>query len=243
MLGYTLAALGGALLVALGVLIGSLLRSPVVPERPTALPPAILAAPPLPDRPVVIATDSSVKPGAPDVADVGPVRSETAPPRPVAKPRAARLRRFAVTASEGSASPIRYCARVDQTRFRPAAPNGSAEANVRLDAEFMRLKISVPDGGGADGRPAVARVLFENGGDSSVLLDRLEVASASGGLRRATGAAGAMFPIRIPAGGLKEIYRYPLALDAGETGARQFVVVDRDGDSWGATLRPVPCGN
>ncbi len=102
------------------------------------------------------------------------------------------------------------------------------------------MKISVPEGAGADGRPAVARVLFENGGDSSVLLDRLEVASASGGLRR---AAGATFPVRIPAGGLKEIYRYPLALTAGQTGAREFVVVDRDGDSWGATLRPIPCTN
>jgi hypothetical protein len=62
----------------------------------------------------------------------------------------------------------------------------------------------------------------------------------SGGLRR---AAGATLPVRIPAGGLKEIFRYPLTLAAGETGARQFVAVDRDGDSWGATLRPVPCGN
>ena len=235
-LGYTLAAVAGALLVAVGVLLGSLVRAPEVRERPAAVSTAILTAPSVPDRPVVIAGDiPAPRLSAPDVADAGPVRSETVAPRPVAKPRRDRMRRLAV-----AISPIRYCARVDQTPFRPAPPNGSAEGNVRSDAEFMRVKISVPQGAGADGRPAVARVLFENGGDSSVLLDRLEVASASGGLRR---AAGAMFPVRIPAGGLKEIYRYPLPLTGGETGAREFVVVDRDGDSWGATLRPVPCGN
>src|SRR6185295_3259304 len=110
------------------------------------------------------------------------------------------------------------------------------EGTVRSDAELMRLKISVPEGAGADAGPAVARILFENGGDSSILLDRLEVASPSRDLRL---AAGATLPVRIPAGGLKEIYRYPLT----ESGARQFVVVDHAGDSWGATLRPIPCGN
>jgi hypothetical protein len=111
---------------------------------------------------------------------------------------------------------------------------------LRSDAEFMRMKISVPEVAAADGHPAVASVFFENGGDSSVLLDRLEVTSAKGELRP---VSGAMVPVRVPAGGLKEIYRFPLTLSRGETETRQFVVADRDGDSWGATLRLVPCEN
>ena len=241
-LGYTLAAVAGALLVALGVLLGSLVRSPEVRQLPAPIRTTTLAAPAVPDRPVAIAPESSrVKPAMPEIAEARPDRTEAAPPRHVEKSRPAGMRRPAAAAiSHGNVSSIRYCARVDQRPFRPAAPNGSAEGNVRSDAEFMRVKISVPEGAGADGRPAVARVLFENGGDSSVLLDHLDVASAGGALRR---ASGSMFPVRIAAGGLKEIYRYPLALTGGQTGAREFVVVDRDGDSWGATLRPVPCGN
>ena len=176
----------------------------------------------------------------PAIVEAPPVRAEAATPRRVEKPGPARMRRPAVAIPEGSAPTVRYCARVDETPFRPASANGSAEGSVRSDAELMHLKISVPEGAGADAGPAVARILFENGGDSSILLDRLEVASASSDLRL---AAGAPLPIRIPAGGLKEIYRYPLTLAPGDTGARQFVVVDRNGDSWGATLRPVPCGN
>jgi hypothetical protein len=239
-LGYTLAAVAGALLVALGVLLGSLVRSPEAPQRPASVRTTTLAAPPVSDRPIAIAPDNPpAKPAMPPIAEA-PVRAEAAAPRRVEKPRPARMRRPAVAISEGSAPTVRYCARVDETPFRPASANGSAEGSVRSDAELMHLKISVPEGAGADAGPAVARILFENGGDSSILLDRLEVASASSDLRR---AAGATLPIRIPAGGLKEIYRYPLTLAPGETGARQFVVVDRDGDSWGAMLHPVPCGN
>lgn len=239
-LGYTLAAVAGALLVALGVLLGSLVRSPEAPERPASARTTTLAAR-VPDRPIAAAPDNSpAKPAMPAIVEAPPVRAEAATPRRVEKPGPARMRRPAVAISEGSAPTVRYCARVDETPFRPASANGSAEGSVRSDAELMHLKISVPEGAGADAGPAVARILFENGGDSSILLDRLEVASASSDLRR---AAGATLPIRIPAGGLKEIYRYPLTLAPGDTGARQFVVVDRDGDSWGATLRPVPCGN
>jgi len=240
-LGYTLAAVAGALLVALGVLLGSLVRSPEARQPPAPVRTITLAAPAVPDRPVAIAPESSpVKPPMPEIAEARPDRTEDATPRRAEKPRPARMRRPAVAMSGDSAPTVRYCARVDEMPFRPAAASGSAEGTVRSDAELMRLKISVPEGAGADAGPAVARILFENGGDSSILLDRLEVASASGSLRR---AAGATLPVRIPAGGLKEIYRYPLTLAAGKTGARQFVVVDRDGDSWGATLRPVPCGN
>ena len=241
-LGYTLAAVAGALLVALGVLLGSLVRSPEAPEGPASVRTTTFAAP-VPDRPIAAAPDtlnSPAKPAMLAIVEAPPVRAVAAMPRRVEKPGPARMRRPAVAISEGSAPTVRYCARADETPFRPASANGSAEGSVRSDAELMHLKISVPEGADADAGPAVARILFENGGDSSILLDRLEVASASSDLRR---AAGATLPIRIPAGGLKEIYRYPLTLAPGDTGARQFVVVDRDGDSWGATLRPVPCGN
>jgi hypothetical protein len=140
-----------------------------------------------------------------------------------------------------TAAPIRYCAQVDETVFRPAGLDEAAGRTLRLDAGFMRMIISVPEDGGAeDGHPAFASIFFENGGDSSVLLDRLEVTSPKGALRPVPGAA---LPARVPAGGLKEIYRYPLPLSRGETDTRQFVVRDRNGDSWGVTVRLVPCEN
>jgi hypothetical protein len=131
----------------------------------------------------------------------------------------------AVRKAPAEDSAIGRCARLEETAFHPAG--------MRPDAEFMRMKISVPPD------TAVASVLFENGGDSAVLLDRLDVATPDGGLRP---VSDAVMPARVPAGGLKEIYRYPLPRSRGETG-RRFVVVDRDGDSWEATLRLVPCGS
>jgi hypothetical protein len=240
-LGYAVAAGAGALLVALGVRIGSLVRSPEFAGRRAPLRTAILTASSSSGKAVAIGGNSPASPRpVPAVVDAGPAQSDTATHRRVAKPKPGRSRLPAVAMPEGGVSPIRHCARVDETPFHAAALDQVGGRALRSDAEFMRMKISVPEVAAADGHPAVASVFFENGGDSSVLLDRLEVTSAKGELRP---VSGAMVPVRVPAGGLKEIYRFPLTLSRGETETRQFVVADRDGDQWGATLRLVPCEN
>jgi hypothetical protein len=87
--------------------------------------------------------------------------------------------------------------------------------------------------------PTFVALSFENGGDTSVHLRRLEE-SRSGRRLRILGAA---VPASVPAGGLKELYRFPVAVADGETSERRFVAVDRKGDSWTAAVELVPCEN
>lgn len=263
-LGYAMAAGAGALLVAIGALIGSLIRWPEFTRRPAVLGTSILTASsssgkalaiggnsPASPPAAALPTRSGNVPAAPAVVAVGPASPDTATHRRVAKPGPGRSRlpagtmpgdRIPVEKSDEfrTAAPIRYCAQVDETVFRPAGLDEVTGRTLRCDAGFMRMIITVPEDAAADGHPAFASVFFENGGDSSVLLDRLEVTSSKGVLAPVSGAA---LPARVAAGGLKEIYRYPLTLFRGETDGRQFVVVDRNGDSWGATLRLVHCEN
>jgi hypothetical protein len=219
--GYAAAAAAGALAVAFGVLLGSRDGSPDPEARPARVARAVpaaassppLSAPPAPPAsvPAAVAAADSTLPVATrrQIPKPGPVRARVAP----------------VRNAPAEESGIGRCTRVEDTVFHATG--------MRPDAEFMRMKISVPPD------TAMASVFFENGGDSAVLLDRLEFASAEGSLRP---VSDAVLPARVPAGGLKEIYRYPLARSRGETG-RRFVLVDRDGDSWEATLRLVPCGS
>ena len=131
----------------------------------------------------------------------------------------------------------RYCARVDETVFHPPASDDPGTA-VRPDGGLMRVIVSID--GVAEGYPGFISVLFENGGDSSVVLDRLESSSSGGALRP---VSSAHLPTRVAAGGLREIYRYPLSPSPGDPDGRRFVVVDPKGDSWSTTVRRVPCEN
>jgi hypothetical protein len=126
---------------------------------------------------------------------------------------------------------------VDETLFHPPASD-DPETVVRPDGGLMRVIVSID--GVAEGYPGFISVLFENGGDSSVVLDRLESSSSGGALRP---VSSAHLPARVAAGGLRELYRYPLSPSAGEPDGRRFVVVDPKGDSWSATVRRVPCEN
>ena len=249
-LGYGAAAVVGAFLAAFGVVIGSgTTRLPVPGSGPLAesaqatLSVPVLPPPPPPERPnsrppqpkparvaAVVVVDSPERVAAP------PAR----PKRPRAEPRIAvasldrELPKRAVLPVGDSA---RRCARVDETVFHSPASD-RPETAVRPDGRLMRLLVSVD--GVADGHPGFISVLFENGGDSPVVLDRLESSASRGAFRP---VSGAHLPAHVAAGGLREIYRYPLTPSPGEPDGRRFVVGDPKGDTWSATVRRVPCEN
>jgi hypothetical protein len=247
--GYAAAAGVGALLAAFGVWIGS--RTPRVsvpgsgplgesvqatlsiPVLPPAPPPKVVESrPPQPEPariPAVVVVDSPERVAAP--------AARPKHPRPALRIAAASPGR---ELPKGGISPVtspRYCARVDETLFHPPASD-DPETVVRPDGGLMRVIVSID--GVAEGYPGFISVLFENGGDSSVVLDRLESSSSGGALRP---VSSAHLPARVAAGGLRELYRYPLSPSAGEPDGRRFVVVDPKGDSWSATVRRVPCEN
>ena len=97
----------------------------------------------------------------------------------------------------------------------------------------MRLLVTV------SAPPTFATVSFENGGDTSVYLQRLEESTSGHGFRMIRAA----LPAAVSAGGLKELLRYPVAPGEAETHERRFVAVDRRGDSWTAAVELVPCRN
>jgi hypothetical protein len=104
----------------------------------------------------------------------------------------------------------------------------------------MRLLFTVSGNDVIAGRPVLVTVSFENGGDTSVHLQKVEESTSGGGFRPIAGAA---LPASVLPGGLKELYRYPLTPKGGTAYTRQFVVVDRKGDSWKAGLDLAPCPN
>jgi hypothetical protein len=104
----------------------------------------------------------------------------------------------------------------------------------------MRLLFTVSGDSAVRGRPMLVTVTFENGGDTSVHLLRLEASTSRGEFRAIEGAA---LPAFVLPGGLKELYRYPVELPNVEPYSRQFAVVDRKGDSWKAGIELGPCQN
>lgn len=248
--GYAAAAAVGALLAAFGVLIGSRTPRLSVPgSGPLAESVhASLSVPLLPPAPAAKVVESRPPQSEPArLPAVVVVDSPERIPAPPARPKRPRPALRIAAASpdrelpKAGTSPVadspRYCARVDETVFHPPASN-DPETAVRPDGELMRVIVSID--GVAEGYPGFISVLFENGGDSSVALDRLESSSSGVALRP---VSGAHLPARIAAGGLREIYRYPLSPSAGEPDGRRFVVVDPKGDSWSTTVRRVPCEN
>lgn len=170
-------------------------------------------------------------------SSVRPLRS--ARPGPRTAQRVDKLVASRAIAIEPTIASTRYCARVGDTVFRQASSTGAddpedlAAQAPRADSGLMRILFTV------SAPPTFVALSFENGGDTSVHLRRLEE-SRSGRRLRILGAA---VPASVPAGGLKELYRFPVAVADGETSERRFVAVDRKGDSWTAAVELVPCEN
>jgi serine/threonine-protein kinase len=155
------------------------------------------------------------------------------------------------SASEGlpAAAPgpkMHYCPQFDDTVYKqgvtrdvPTGFEGMAAKAPRPDSGLMRLAVSLSKERPMDDEPFSVAVRFENGGDARVDVQRVEESSSRGGMRPVAGAA---VPVSVSAGGVKEIYRYPLTLSGGDAYTKQFVLSDGKGDSWRTTLRIVPCG-
>ena len=142
---------------------------------------------------------------------------------------------------------MRYCPQFDDTVYKqgvtkdvPSGFEGMASKAPRPDSGLMRLGVSLSKDHPMDDEPFVVAVRFENGGDARVDVQRLEESSSRGGMRP---VGGASVPTSVSPGGVKEIYRYPLTLSAGEPYIKQFVVSDGKGDSWRTGIRIVPCGD
>jgi hypothetical protein len=103
---------------------------------------------------------------------------------------------------------------------------------------MMRVTVSLSTAHPVPGKPFLVTLGFENGGDYSVQIQRVEE-STSGRFRP---VAGALVPASVAPGGLKELYRYWASL-SGQPYEKEFAVVDRNGDTWKAAVRLVPCEN
>jgi len=142
---------------------------------------------------------------------------------------------------------MHYCPQFDDTVYKqgvtkdvPAGFEGMAAKAPRPDSGLMRIAVSLTKDRPMDDEPFSVAVRFENGGDARVDVQRVEESSSRGGMRAVAGAA---VPVSVSAGGVKEIYRYPLTLSGGDAYTKQFVVSDGKGDSWRTTLRIVPCSD
>jgi hypothetical protein len=142
---------------------------------------------------------------------------------------------------------MRYCPLFERTAYEqgvvrdvPTGFDDMATKAPRPDSGLMKIGISLSTEKPLDDQPFAVVVRFENGGDSRVDLRRLEESASRGGTRPVAGAA---VPVSVSPGGVKELYRYPLALSAGEPYSKQFTAIDGKGDSWRAGFRMVPCGD
>ena len=154
-------------------------------------------------------------------------------------PRPEKLAANRTDVIEPTLASTRYCAQVGETVFRQGPPVDAddpqdlAAQAPRADAGLMRILFTV------SAPPSFATVSFENGGDTSVHLQRLEESTSGPGFR----VLRAPLPASVSPGGLKELFRYPLAAGEAKTFPRDFVAVDRRGDSWTAAVELVPCEN
>lgn len=263
--GYLIAAAVGALLVGFGILLGGLVRGmePWLQQRSSRA--SVVDSRPAVSRAThgtagTAIVSSSVSNDAPafprsseatSVISAGDAEAETSPAgsssvRSVAKPSSISPRRSArpLVAIRAEAvlpalASTRYCARSGETVFRPRPLTGVDDSEdlaaqaPRPDSGLMRLLFTV------SAPPTFATVSFENGGDTSVFLQRLEQSTNGREFRVVRGA----LPASVSAGGVKELLRYPVAPGENETYERRFVAVDRRGDSWTASVELVPCPN
>jgi hypothetical protein len=260
--GYLVAAAVGALLVAFGVFLGGLVRGmepwlqqrgsdAALDSRPQLRATREAVAVPVASDAVSGATAVIASRHAPEQSSAEPSGDRTidkpssVAPRRSARPKArtAHLEEKLVASRAEAAEPTlastRYCARVGDTVFRPGHLTVAGESEdiaaqpPRADSGLMRLlfTVSLP--------PTFATVSFENGGDTSVYLQRLEESTSGHGFRVVTAA----LPASVSAGGVRELFRYPVAPGKHETYERQFVAVDRRGDSWTAAVELAPCQN
>ena len=263
--GYLIAAAVGALLVGFGILLGGLVRGmePWLQQRSSRA--SVVDSRPAVSRATHGAADIAIESGsvsndAPavsrssEVASVISARDARPEPssagssgvRSVAKPASVSPRRSArpLVASRAEAvlptlASIRYCAQSGETVFRPAPLTGVDDSEdlaaqaPRPDSGLMRLLFTV------SAPPTLATVSFENGGDTSVFLQRLEESTNGRGFR----VVRAALPASVSAGGVKELLRYSVAPGESETYERRYLAVDRRVDSWTASVELVPCPN
>jgi hypothetical protein len=138
----------------------------------------------------------------------------------------------------------RYCSSVGETVFAPSQQDAAGFEGVvgsvlRADAAMMRVAVSLSVERPVEGRPFFISLGFENGGDYSVQIRRVEESTSAGRFRP---IAGALVPATVAPGGLKELHRYRVSL-SGQSFEKEFAVVDRSGDAWKAAVRLVPCEN
>lgn len=269
MLGYAIAAAAGALL---GLLIASAFgaggssarneipanpRSSVASLRASSL----LRSDPEPSAPesgsIGIPSDAGINSSAePDRSSSNPAQSVMRKVERKALVRPATRRdsgRESRTAPESQSVPVahaqlpfgntRYCSSVGETVFASSNRNADLDGIVgsvpRADAAMMRVAVSLSAEQPLEGHPFFISLGFENGGDYSVQIRRLEESTSGGQFRP---IAGALVPATVAPGGLKELYRHRMSL-SGQPYAKEFTVVDRNGDAWKAAVRLVPCEN
>lgn len=138
----------------------------------------------------------------------------------------------------------RYCSSVGETVFASSQQNaagfeGLDGSVLRADAAMMRVAVGLSAERPLEGQPFFITLGFENGGDYSVQIRRLEESTSAGEFRP---IAGALVPASVAPGGLKELHRYRVSL-SGQSFEKEFAVVDRNGDTWKAAVRLVPCEN
>lgn len=142
---------------------------------------------------------------------------------------------------------MRYCPLFERTAYEqgvvkdvPTGFEDMATKAPRPDSGLMKIVISLSTEKPLDDQPFAVVVRFENGGDSRVDLRRLEESASRGGTRP---VAAPSVPVSVSPGGMKELYRYQIALSAGEPYSKQFIAIDGKGDSWRTGFRMVPCGD
>ena len=273
MLGYAIAAVFGAVVgVLIAAALGAggsparnetppKPRSSVVSLRANAVSPGEPDSSASASEPIGLPSDAGIS------SSVGPDRASSNPAQSVMRgvePKA--LRRPATRRDSGreSLTPVKtlpivvsrdatwvqlpvgntqYCSSVGETVF--ASSQGAADdfegvagPVLRADAAMMRVAVTLSVERPLEGQPFFISVAFENGGDYSVQIQRVEE-STSGRFRP---IAGALVPVSVAPGGLKELHRSRTSL-SGQPYEREFAVVDRNGDTWKAAVRLVPCEN
>jgi hypothetical protein len=149
-----------------------------------------------------------------------------------------------VAAREPRKAKARYCSELEETNYKQGVTKevaaGFQERGARAprpDAGLMQVKISVLPEHPSEGEPTFLSVKFENGGDNPVTLEQVQESLSRGGYKT---VGNLSLPVVINPGGLKELYQLPVPLE-GDAWSKQFVAIDKRGDSWKATFHLRPC--
>src|SRR5262249_51556835 len=240
-------------------------RSSSAPSRPT-VPPAIpmpaaaadslvANAPPPPTAPPAAAP----VPTQPPPAEPRPVEvARKEPRRPEVRPTVPRASRQPDTQVAQIVPPVNpnlnvnrpkmhFCAEVSKTGYFQGVPKevppgfaDTAHLPARDDAARIKIRIAVRPEEPVEGQEFTVVATFDNSGDGSFRIARIEESSpgARGGFQPIAGIA----PQPVDEGGRLEIFRTTKALGAGDTYHKKFRVVEqRRNDSWEAEVTVKPC--